>query len=100
MLRGKKIEGKIADKEIKKQIRKNKIVSKEKMEEKYFSGDVRGAYKGIKKLVGKEVVKEKGDGMTEEERKVFAEDLNKFYCRFDRFDFLKEREEECKILEE
>ena len=38
--------------------------------------------------------------MTEEERKVFAEDLNKLYCRFDRFDFLKEREEECKILEE
>ena len=97
---GKKVEGKIADKEIKKQIRKNRIVSKEKMEEKYFSGDVRGAYKGIKKLVGKEVVKEKGDGMTEEERKVFAEDLNKFYCRFDRFDFSKEREEECKILEE
>ena len=97
---GKKVEGKIADKEIKKQIRQNKITTKNKMEEQYFTGDVRGAYKGIKKLVGKETVRDKGDGMTGEEREKFAEDLNDFYCRFDRFDFSKEKEEKCRELEQ
>ena len=95
---GKKVEGKIADKEIKKQIRENKL--KNKVEKQYFSGDVRNAYKGIKALVGKEEVRERGDGRTEEERKEFVEDLNKFYCRFDVHDFTKEKEEICEALEE
>ena len=97
---GKKVEGKIADKEIKKQIRENKLKNKDKVEEQYFSGDVRNAYKRIKALVGKEEVKERGDGRTEEERKEFVEDLNKFYCQFDVHDFTKEKEEICEALEE
>ena len=97
---GKKVEGKIADKEIKKQIRENKLKNKDKVEEQYFSGDVRNAYKGIKALVGKEEVREKGDGRTEEERKEFVGDLNKCYCRFDVHDCTKEKEEICETLEE
>ena len=87
---GKKSEGKIADKKIKKQIKKNKLENKEKVEKQYFSGDARGACQGIKKLVRKEQVREKGDGRTEEERETFVEDLNQFFCRFDVHDFSKE----------
>ena len=97
---GKKVEWKIADKEIKKQIRENKLKNKDKVEEQYFSGDVRNAYKGIKALKGKEEVTERGDGRTEEERKEFVEDLNKFHCRLDVHDFTKEKEEICEALEE
>ena len=97
---GRKVEGKIADKEIKKTIRQNRLKNKEKVEKEYFSGDLRKAYSGIKSLVGKEEVRDKGDGMTEEERKTFVEDLNTFYCRFDSQDFSKERGERCKELEE
>ena len=66
---GKKVEGKIANKEIKKQIRENKLKNKDKVEKQYFSGDVRNAYKGIKALVGKEDVRERGMGEQKKKEK-------------------------------
>ena len=49
--------------------------------------------------MGKEKVRERGDGMTEQEREVFVEDLNSFYCRFDTHDFSQERGQICNDLE-
>ena len=45
-------------------------------------------------------MREKGDGMTEQEREVFVEDLNSFYCKFDTHDFSEERGDICNKLEQ
>ena len=65
-----------------------------------MTGDLKNAYSEIKKLVGKGVAREKGDGKTEAERQEFVQDLNKFYSRFDCHDFSRERTEKCRNLEQ
>ena len=89
---GKKMEGREAQREINKEIKKGKRVLKEKIEETFCTGQAKKAWDGIKRLTGKVSHVQKDDAMTELERKEQAEKLNDFYCRFDVNDFSAERE--------
>ena len=70
-------------KEIKKEIKSEKLKLKDKIEEGFCSGSVRDAWRHMKTLTGKGGTGTIHDGMTDAERKEQAEQLNDFYCRFD-----------------
>ena len=62
--------------------------------EKMFKGDTGSAWKGIKELTGMCKSRYKPDI---DDSKKFCNELNEFYCRFDKHDFSNERKE---IVEE
>ena len=66
-----------------------KNVYKNKIENKFYSNDSKGVWEGLKTIVG---FKSKQSAIFIEKgrEQSYADDLNKFYCRFDSQDFSKE----------
>ena len=65
---------------------------KDKIESKFHSNDSKGVWEGLKNIVG---YKDKQAPLSIEKEKeaTFADDLNKFYCRFDCHNFCAEIDE-------
>ena len=86
-------------KELEKQFRwKNKeaqIQYKDKMQEKFTTGDVRAAWDGMNTMMGRKVQKQ---GLKCDDPITFSNDLNSFYARFDDHDFSSEVQNVCKPL--
>ena len=84
------------------EIREAKKRYKEKVEKNFESGNMREAWVGLKQLTGQNKPKSSECSVTFEEREKFANQLNEFYCRFEREDLRKERErvvEEIRVRE-
>ena len=73
---GKRLEGRTLKRDITKEIKKGKAAVKQKIEERFCSGNAKEAWEGIKTLTGTSKTAERHDAKTDEERKKHAEDLN------------------------
>ena len=79
-------EGKRIQIQLRREIREAKRAYKEKIEQRFKQGNMRDAWRGLKTLAGQQPISQHADH-TYEERRDFAENLNDFYCRFDKHDF-------------
>ena len=75
---------------IKKEIKVCKVAYKNKLEEKFGSGDAREVWKGLRQMTGFGLKQQHCVDSSAE----FANDLNHFYARFDKHDFTEERDQE------
>ena len=83
---GDKVERKAVQKKLRGEIRSAKLAYKEKVESKFQSGNMRDAWQGLKTLSGQNKPNSNHCSLTETEKVKFANDLNDFYCRFERND--------------
>ena len=89
---GNRIEAKLIQARLNKEIKEAKREYKEKMERLFQEGKARDAWKGVKTLSGLQNNRSPSH-LRSEECVEFAENLNSFYCRFDTHNFTQEREE-------
>ena len=83
---GDRIKQKEVQKKLKGELRKGMLEYKEKVQKEFQKGNMRDVFKGIKILTGQDKAPQKKSDKTQEERSAFAENLNDFYCRFERPD--------------
>ena len=82
---------------LRQKIKESKEQYAKKIEDFFSSNDSKKAWQGMKTLTGMKKTSKLPDV---DDEYIFAEDLNKFYCRFDDKDFSYERELIAKSLEE
>lgn len=87
---------KVIQSELKKAIFKCKLDYKNKMEDLFRSNDTKQAWKSLKTLCG---YTKKSTTMQADDDKIFADELNYFYARFDDQDFSEEKKRLVEILE-
>ena len=95
---GDKEGGKKAQKELRDQIRDSYLGYRKKVEKKFEEGNMKDAYKGLKLLTGQNKPKQNSN-LNDEEKLEHANNLNNFYCRFERSDLNDELEAVVKDLE-
>ena len=76
-------------KKVNNKIKECKRMYKEKLESKFNSGDSKGMWDGLKKIVGYKD-KQIPISIDKGREQTYADDLNKFYCRFDSQDFTED----------
>ena len=76
----------LVNKEIKKKVRESKKAYKSKIEESFKANDMCSVWQGLKKVSGYDCVKSSVNLGQENERQ-YVNELNKFYARFDKYDF-------------
>ena len=87
------------------ELREGKKEYKAKVEKQFQTGNMADAWDGLKTLTGEKKNKSSGSHMTADEQVKFSNELNDFYCRFERDDVgedmnrvvqgLKEKISEC-----
>jgi hypothetical protein len=83
---GDEAEKKRIQKKLREEIRQAKLEYKKKVESQFESGNMRNAWQGLKSLTGQNKPQSGSCPLTEEERTDFSNNLNDFYCRFERDD--------------
>ena len=78
-------------KKLDKEIAKAKREYKEKVEAQFHQGSLSDAWKGLKTISGMEKSKSTSEWPIEEQND-FSEQLNDFYCRFERSDLISDLE--------
>ena len=68
------------------ELRKGQRIFKEKIEKQFGAGRMRDAWEGLKTLTGETKRNSDNYQMNVGEQRKFANDLNRFYCRFERDD--------------
>ena len=89
---GNKADRKSIQKTLTSEIRHHRRIYKEKIEAHFQRGNMADAWKGLKTLSGQSTSTSHVSAMPLDEQKEFSENLNKFYCRFEREDMKEERE--------
>ena len=83
---GNKKERKVVQTKLQGEIRKAQKEYKEKVEEQFKTGRTKDAWNGIKMITGETKKKARSCQMKFEEQAAFSDQLNDFYCRFERSD--------------
>ena len=90
--KGDKIEKSEVQRKLRKELLAGREEYKNKMEQNFVSGNLADAFRGIKTLTG-QAKPRVGNIMDSEEQVKFSEELNDFYCRFERTDLGEELDE-------
>lgn len=96
-LSGNKIESKLIQNKLNKQIKAAKMEYKERVEKLFLEGKPRDAWQGVKTLAGLPNNNSAPPTTGGKDCVDMAEDRNQFYCRFEKLDYTQERE---KLTEE
>ena len=83
---GNRTDRKLIQVKLRKEIKENKRRYREKVEQQFQSGNLSDAWKGIKILAGQDSKKGNKATLPASEQHKFVNDLNEFYCRFERTD--------------
>ena len=102
---GDRAERKRVQAKLTRELREGKREYRAKVEKQFQTGNMADAWDGLKTLTGEKKNKSRGSHMTTEQQVKFSNELNDFYCRFERDDLgedinsvvleLKEKISEC-----
>ena len=94
---GNKIESKLIKKKLNKQLKAAKMEYRKRVEKLFLEGNPRDAWQGVKTLAGLPINNSALPTTGAKDCIDMAENLNQFYCRFEKLDQTQERE---KLMEE
>ena len=83
------------DKEFRRKAKLAKLAYKDKEEEKLKVGNAKDAWRGLNTMMGR---KNNQQTVKTDDPRGFANELNRFYARFDVTDFSSERDNGCRSL--
>ena len=94
-MRGDKAEMRELDKEFRRKAKLAKLAYKDKVEERIKVRNAKDAWRGLNTMMGR---KNKQQTVKTDNPRGFANELNRFYARFDVTDFSSERDKACRSL--
>ena len=94
-MRGNKAEVRELDKEFRRKAKLGKLAYKDKVEEKLKIGNAKDARRGLNAMMSR---KNNQQTVKTDSPRGFANELNRFYVRFDVTDFSSERDNVCRSL--